>query len=528
MESETAILQKLNHPNVVGYEMRFFTGGFMCLILELCSHGTLLALLKHRRRLIEAEARVLAVNFIAALSYLQKQGVLHRDLKLANLLLADGPDGGVVLKLGDFGLAVQFKARSDERRWTLCGTPNFIAPEVIDSRCPEGYGYAADVWSLGIVLYTMLIGSMPFSSSTRDMLFSKIQACDIKFPDKRTVSSKAKDLIRFILKKNPAKRPTLESIRRHPFFIPGPTALPLISLSRTPTPHEMAFPVRKPLTVSSNVATRVLKLSHSSPLPLPGVKRKRLPFEELRTNSRLRVVGNQTWPTVRDARVDCCDVTPELKSSSISPKMVDLPKSPKKLEATSSPWLADFASAIELELMAEAPPKLSLSPQDKDINYVVRWVENARIPGMGFGMKDGSVGALFKDASTITSCPDQTLYECGNDGVSRRLDTRCLPLPSDLEAKVKVVSKLRSYMSACVLSPPQGSTHSLTTVTYFGNTHQAVDFKADHVKAILSEQGRSMTLILPNRPPLTYPIGTGQLSHHPPPGLKENPDRLSS
>lgn len=98
----------------MGYKMSFSTDGFLFLILELCAHGNLTSLLRTRKHLLEYEARILIKNFISGLIYLREQGILHRDLKLANLLLADGPCGGLVLKIGDFGLAVQVNAQPSE------------------------------------------------------------------------------------------------------------------------------------------------------------------------------------------------------------------------------------------------------------------------------------------------------------------------------------------------------------------------------------------------------------------------------
>ncbi|KAJ9077985.1 Serine/threonine-protein kinase plk1 [Entomophthora muscae] len=539
-ESEKKILQKLDHPNIIGFKMHFATNGFSCLILELCAHGTLLSLLKQRKFLVEYEARVLIKNFIMALIYLREQGILHRDLKLANLLLADGPSGGLVLKLGDFGLAVQIKARSDERRWTMCGTPNFIAPEVVKSSSSEGYGHASDVWSLGIVLYTMLIGSMPFTSTDREALFDKIQTCEYRFPLNRPISFKAKALVCDILKKEPESRPTLEEILQHKFFIPSPNTLPLISLSRRPSEQERIPPSRQPLTVVSNIDNRVLKASRSSPLPTTGIKRKRIPFDELKPNAR--PLKSSKLAAALEASADTnieAHAEPALKSDA-SPSKEEPSDFSKNLETTPlKPWLADFAAAIESELTSNKDsPDTTPSCQDKAVNYVVRWLKSEKLPGVGFGMKDGSVTILFRDSSIMAYRPDLPQYEYRkeNNPVPQHLEPQDLPL--DLQPKAKSLSRFRAYMAACVApATKKPSDAPLVVVTRFGNTRQAVlytlssqvfqvDFKSDHVKVILSDKGKCLTLVLPNRPPCSYSLGSGKLRQDPPPGLKETPDRL--
>lgn len=97
-------------------------------------------------------------DIILALQYLHRRRVIHRDLKLGNLFL----DKNMRLKVGDFGLAAQLEFAGDRRR-TICGTPNYIAPEILDSK--HGHSFEVDIWSLGVIVYTMVFGRPPFETS---------------------------------------------------------------------------------------------------------------------------------------------------------------------------------------------------------------------------------------------------------------------------------------------------------------------------------------------------------------------------
>ena len=108
-------------------------------------------LLRRRKKLTEPEARFYIVQLLGALKYLHDERVIHRDLKLGNLFL----DNNMHVKVGDFGLATRL-TQQDERKRTKCGTPNYIAPEILEGK--NGHSYEFDVWSMGVILYTLIIG----------------------------------------------------------------------------------------------------------------------------------------------------------------------------------------------------------------------------------------------------------------------------------------------------------------------------------------------------------------------------------
>merc|ERR1719265_1248925 len=124
-------------------------------------------------------------------------------------------DARARLKVGDFGLAAQLE-HDEERKRTICGTPNYIAPEILDGK--NGHSFEVDIWSLGVVLYTMLIGRPPFETSDLKATYRRIRANDYSFPEHVLISDPARDLVRCILRTDPYSRPSLEGILNSPWL----------------------------------------------------------------------------------------------------------------------------------------------------------------------------------------------------------------------------------------------------------------------------------------------------------------------
>lgn len=140
--------------------------------------------------------------------YLHSHGILHRDLTLSNILLTSNMN----VKIADFGLATQLKM-PHEKHYTMCGTPNYISPEIA-TRSP--HGLESDVWSLGCMFYTLLIGKPPFDTDTVKNTLNKVVLADYEMPV--FLSREAQDLIHRLLRKNPADRLSLSSVLDHPFM----------------------------------------------------------------------------------------------------------------------------------------------------------------------------------------------------------------------------------------------------------------------------------------------------------------------
>ena len=225
--NEIKIHKKLNNSNIVGFEKFFEDKDNVYILLELCSNQTLRELVKRRKRLNELEVQCYTLQIIRALKYLHNHRIIHRDLKLGNLFLTSKLE----LKLGDFGLAAKLEY-DGQRRKTVCGTPNYVAPEILEKK--NGHSYEVDIWSLGIVIYTMLFGVPPFDANDEKIIYKKIKMNSYKFPDSIKVENSAKKLISSLLNLDPSKRPSLDSIIEHDFFKiyhSVPLILPISTLS---------------------------------------------------------------------------------------------------------------------------------------------------------------------------------------------------------------------------------------------------------------------------------------------------------
>lgn len=203
MQHEVKILLKLNrHPNVVKLFETFETGRHILLVMELCAGGDLLNYVRKRKKLDEIAAKYLFKQLIEGLGYLHSKNVLHRDIKLDNILL----DGKGMVKIADFGVSKEVKP--DEIMREQCGTPAYIAPEIIKDR---GYtGFKADLWSAGVVLYAMLYGTVPFKANNMQDLHKLILTAKYNLKDE--ISEPAKDLLRALLEPDPIKRLTIRQV----------------------------------------------------------------------------------------------------------------------------------------------------------------------------------------------------------------------------------------------------------------------------------------------------------------------------
>eukprot|EP00903_Cladosiphon_okamuranus_P006574 g6422.t1 len=204
----------LKHPAVVELLEFFEDERFVYLVLQLCGGGDLHRRLRESRRgdgggpLGEREAAGYMGQLLAGLQYLHESGVMHRDLKLSNLLLSED---GRRLRIGDFGLAVKLEEEDSERN-TICGTPNYMAPEVQGA----AYGLSADLWSAGCLFYAMVTGGAPFQGRRVGDTLANARAGRYLVPE--GLSDAAKDFLACMLSQDPSRRMRVEEAAAHPFL----------------------------------------------------------------------------------------------------------------------------------------------------------------------------------------------------------------------------------------------------------------------------------------------------------------------
>ncbi|KAM0848508.1 hypothetical protein ACQ4PT_054344 [Festuca glaucescens] len=208
---EIATLTMLRHPNVVRLHEVAASKTKIYMVLEFVNGGELFDRIAMKKKLSEQEGRRLFQQLIDGMSYCHGKGVYHRDLKPENVLV----DRKGNIKISDFGLsALPQHLGGDGLLHTTCGSPNYIAPEVLQNR---GYdGSLSDIWSCGVILYIMLVGYLPFDDRNMVVLYQKIFKGDTHIPE--WLSPGAQDLLRMILKPDPKKRINMAEIKTHDWF----------------------------------------------------------------------------------------------------------------------------------------------------------------------------------------------------------------------------------------------------------------------------------------------------------------------
>ncbi|KAI1713213.1 protein kinase domain-containing protein [Ditylenchus destructor] len=208
---EIQVLKHIKHPHIIKLYQVMETKAMIYLVTEYAPNGEIFDLISKQRRLTEDNAREKFWQIISAVQYLHNFNIVHRDLKAENLLL----DSNFQIKLADFGFS-NFYNKSETLN-TFCGSPPYAAPEVF-----EGKRYAGpeiDIWSLGVVLYVLVCGVLPFEGTNLQFLRDRVLSGRIRIP--YFMSSDCENLIRRMLTLDPAKRPTIEQIKKHRWMKPA-------------------------------------------------------------------------------------------------------------------------------------------------------------------------------------------------------------------------------------------------------------------------------------------------------------------
>lgn len=255
LKHEVEIMRTLNHPNVVPLLDYFEEPRYYYIVTPLCTGGELFNALVKRKSYTEEDARALMKKLVSAISYFHSRGIVHRDLKPENILLKTSAPGAEVM-IADFGFA---RSMSGEKRLTACGTPGYVAPEVVRG---EAYGSEVDCWSLGVILYILLCGYPPFAGENHASIFEKVVRASYKFasPDWDEVSEDAKDLVRKLLTVDRSQRLTATLVLEHPW----------ITMEKASAQDKRLLRVNSDLRPALNHMRRQKSLTHAEPKIRPS------------------------------------------------------------------------------------------------------------------------------------------------------------------------------------------------------------------------------------------------------------------
>ncbi|CAG8599930.1 10152_t:CDS:10, partial [Funneliformis mosseae] len=500
--SEIAIHKKLDHPHIVKFYDCFEDQSFVYLLMELCENKTLASMNKKRQRLTEPEVRYFMLQLLDACEYMQRQFVIHRDLKLANLFLSKD----MKIKIGDFGLAAQLE-REGERKKTICGTPNYIAPEVLFDQL-NGHSFEADVWSLGVIMYTLLFGKPPFQKGGEvNQIYRRIRELRYDFPSNITdVSIEAKNLINLMLTLDPEKRPTIRQILDHEFFNLGvtPTTIPMTALTITP-----CFDVpklRQPLKVLLTNNLNKKLIAHSENKSKKDTEKKsedkykrnndKKPEDrhkkdtEKKSEDKNKIdnekrsegknkIGNEKRSEGKNQidnekrSEDKNQIGNEKRSEGKNKKdhekksddenKIDNEKKSKLDSVGSSSKirtgvLEAILNTLEISFRTLENDKniICNTTGDKTLTprvFVNKWIDYSNKYGMGYQLTDGSVGVNFNDKTTLIMSPNGSNFEyiynsrISSTIIPTRKSYLVASCPKDLQKKMYLLRNFRNYMN---------------------------------------------------------------------------------
>ena len=207
---EMTILNQIDHINVIKVYDIYESEDNYLIIMEYCEGGELFNYIVKNQKLSEEETAFFFYQIINGVEYLHSKNIVHRDLKPENLLLCEGN----ILKIIDFGLSNFYNGNYLS---TPCGSPCYASPEMVSGNKYNGFNI--DIWAIGIILFAMLCGYLPFEDDDNDVLFQKILECKLHYPSH--LSPLAKDIMKKILVTNPEKRIKIPQIKKHKFYLMG-------------------------------------------------------------------------------------------------------------------------------------------------------------------------------------------------------------------------------------------------------------------------------------------------------------------
>ncbi|XP_064136181.1 LOW QUALITY PROTEIN: inactive serine/threonine-protein kinase PLK5 [Loxodonta africana] len=457
VEREIALHSHLRHRNIVAFHGHFADCDHVYMVLEYCSRQSLAHVLKARQTLTEPEVRYYLRGLVSGLHYLHQRRIVHRDLKLSNFFL----NKNMEVKIGDLGLAAKVGPGGRCHR-VLCGTPNFLAPEVVSR---NGHSCQSDIWALGCIMYMVLTGSPPFTAAPLSEMYQNIR--EGRYPEPTHLSPDARSLIARLLAPNPAERPSLDQVLQDDFFTQGftPDRLPPHSCHSTPI-----FAIPQPLGRLFRKVGQLLLTQCRPPCPFTP---KETP-----------------GPGEEGPEPDSMDWSSE---ASLSERGAPCPEVPICLltqgtlrsdpEGSEGSWRPEVEAAIQgLLLCLDAAPPATQDPpgEQRPLLWAPKWVEYSSKYGFGYQLSDGGWGPAPRRHPHGPAPPR-------GDGA--------LPGPTPPAGP-----------SLCLLS---FLVFGQASMLLFSNGTVQVCCSGEQARLVLSGEGENLvlTLLEQGRPGTSYPLG---------------------
>lgn len=206
LKEEVEIQARLKHPRVLRLYGYFHDEKRVYLVTELAPNGELFKLLQKEKQFDEPQVARWVGQIADALAFLHRHHVIHRDIKPENILL----DADNNAKVADFG----WSTVTAHKRSTFCGTLDYLAPEMLG----ESYDHRVDIWSLGVLMFELLVGKAPFDAPETEQTQLRIRSDEVAFPEDGTLSAEARELLLALLQKKPDRRLSLQAVLDHPWI----------------------------------------------------------------------------------------------------------------------------------------------------------------------------------------------------------------------------------------------------------------------------------------------------------------------
>ncbi|XP_065119636.1 serine/threonine-protein kinase PLK2 [Paramisgurnus dabryanus] len=530
IDREIELHRALHHKHIVHFYQHFEDKDNIYILLEHCSRRSLAHILKARKVLTEPEVRYYLRQIVSGLKYLHEQEILHRDLKLGNFFINESMD----LKVGDFGLAAKLEPVENRRR-TICGTPNYLSPEVLNK---QGHGCESDVWALGCVMYTMLLGRPPFETTNLKETYRCIREARYSMPS--SLSPQAKQLISSMLAKSPEDRPRLDDIIHHDFFCQGitPDRLSASCCHAAPDLHHTSpaksffkkaaaalFGGKKdkakyfeaqhksPKVEEDDINKLCLDLHKASVGPQPCSRtsediKSPIPAVPAKDNSSKRQIRDGIRMIVRGTLGSCSNSSECLEDSTMGS-------------------VADTVARVLRGCLENMPEANNISKESVNFSFqwVTKWVDYSNKYGFGYQLSDHTVGVLFNNGTHMSLLSDKkTVHYYAELGQCSVFTTS--EAPEQFVGQVTILKYFAHYMEENLMDG--GDLPNLTDtgkprlyllqwlksdralMMLFNDGTFQVNFYHDHTKIILCNQSEEylLTYINEDRVSTTLSLGT--------------------